>query len=95
MSFWKNLFGGGGDKQPAAPSIEAQEEFEGYLIKATLMRSGGEYQIAGTIEKEIDGETKTYSFIRADKFTDKDDCAAATLGKGRQIIREQGRFLFD
>jgi hypothetical protein len=95
MSFWKNLFGGGGDKQQAAPSVEAQEEHEGYLIKATLMKAGGEYQIAGTIEKEIDGETKTYSFIRADKFSDKADCAAATLGKGRQIIREQGRFLFD
>jgi|TARA_A100001391_G_scaffold87150_1_gene57611 hypothetical protein len=94
MSFWKNLFGGGGEKQPAAPSVDAQEEYEGYLIKATLMKTGGEYQIAGTIEKEIDGETKTHSFIRADKFTDKDDCAAATLGKGRQIIREQGRFLF-
>ena len=95
MSFWKNLFGAGGDRQPAAAGIDAQEEFEGYLIKATLMKSGGEYQVAGTIEKEIDGETKTYSFIRADKFSDKDDCAAATLGKGRQIIREQGKFLFD
>ncbi|AEQ52110.1 HlyU family transcriptional regulator [Pelagibacterium halotolerans] len=95
MSFWKNLFGGGGEKQPATPSVEAREEFEGYVIKAMLMKAGGEYQIAGTIEKEVDGETKTYSFIRADKFSDKDDCAAATLGKGRQIIREQGRFLFD
>ena len=98
MSFLKKLFGGGDDgaaRAPGKPTVDGQEEYEGYLIKATLMRSGGEYQIAGTIEKEVDGETKTYSFVRADKYTDKDDCAAATLGKGRQIIKEQGRFLFD
>lgn len=95
MSFWKKLFGGGGDAGTGgAPSVDAREEHEGFVITATLMRVGSEYQIAGTIEKEIDSEVKTYSFIRADKFTDKDDAAAATLAKGRQIIREQGRTLF-
>lgn len=94
MSFLKKLFGGGGEKQPGPSGVDGQEDFEGYVIKATLMRSGGEYQIAGTIEKEIDGERKVHSFVRADKFTDKDDCVAATLGKGRQIIREQGAGLF-
>lgn len=95
MSFLKRLFGGGGDKAAAEPNVDAQEEFEGHVIKAMLMKSGGEFQIAGTIEKDEGGETKTYSFIRADKFASKDDCAAATLAKGRQIVREQGRHLFD
>lgn len=94
MSFLKKLFGGGGEKQAGASGVDGQEEFEGHVIKATLMRSGGEYQIAGTIEKDVDGERKVHKFVRADKFTDKDDCVAATLGKGRQIIREQGRTLF-
>lgn len=96
MSFLKKLFGGG-DKAPEAASsgVDGQEEHEGYVISAKLMKSGGEYQIAGTIEKEIDGEVKTHSFIRADKYANKDDCVAATLSKGRQIISEQGRFLFD
>ncbi|GGA45673.1 HlyU family transcriptional regulator [Pelagibacterium lentulum] len=93
MSFWKALFGGK-DKEPSKPSVDAQEEHEGFIIKATLMRVGNEYQIAGTIEQEVEGEVKTYSFIRADKFTDKDDAASATLGKARQIIQEQGRTLF-
>lgn len=92
MSFWNKLFGGGSNA--AAPSVDAQEEHEGFVIKATPMKAGGEYQIAGTIEKEIDGELKSYSFIRADKFSNKEDAAAATLGKGRQIIKEQGRTLF-
>lgn len=95
MSFLKKLFGGGDQKADAAPTIDGQEEHEGYVIKAKLMKSGSEYQIAGTIEKEIDGEIKSHSFIRADKYASKDDCIAATLSKGRQIISEQGRFLFD
>lgn len=94
MSFWKKLFGGGETAGTGPMGVDAEEEHEGFLIKATLMKAGGEFQIAGTIEKEIDGEVKTYSFIRADKFSNKDDAAVATLGKGRQIIKEQGRTLF-
>lgn len=94
MSFWKKLFGGGDGASDATPSVDAEEEHEGFVIKATLMNAGGEFQIAGTIEKEVDGEIKSYSFIRADKFSSREDAAAATLGKGRQIIKEQGRTLF-
>ncbi|WP_404402915.1 HlyU family transcriptional regulator [Pelagibacterium halotolerans] len=93
MSFLKSLFGGG-EKKPAMPKVDAHEEYEGYTIKAVLMQAGGEYQIAGTIEKEIDGELKIYKFIRADKFTSKEDAIVATLGKGRQLIKEQGTSLF-
>lgn len=95
MSFLKRLFGGGADKTSAPSTVDGQDEFEGHLIKATLMQSGGEYQIAGSIEKEEGGELKVHKFVRADKFTNRDDCIAATLSKGRQIIRERGRELFD
>lgn len=95
MSFLKKLFGGGKDSQgQGAPAVDAEEEYQGFLIKAMLMRAGGEYQICGTIEKDIDGEVRSYKFIRADKFTNKDDCAQTTLAKGRQIIDEQGKTLF-
>ncbi|RDE07907.1 HlyU family transcriptional regulator [Pelagibacterium lacus] len=95
MSFLKRLFGGGAAREAAAPAIDGEEEYKGFQILAKLMKDGGEYQIAGLIEKEVGGELKTHSFIRADKFTSKDDCVAATLAKGRQIIDEQGNFLFD
>ncbi len=96
MSFLKKLFGGGDSGQAAkAPTVDAEDEYKGYLIRATLMREGSEYQIAGTIEKEIDGETKTYSFIRADKMSSKDDCAAMTIAKAKQIIDEQRGQIFD
>ncbi|HWA19404.1 MAG TPA: HlyU family transcriptional regulator [Devosia sp.] len=91
MSFWKNLFGGGEPKE-AAPA--PGEEYKGFVIRATPMPVGSEYQLAGTIEQEIDGELKTYKFVRADRMGSRDDAVALALGKGRQIIDEQGKGIF-
>ncbi len=54
------------------------------------MPVGSEYQLAGLIEKEIDGELKSYKFVRADRFSSKEDVVSFALAKGRQIIDEQG-----
>ena len=92
MSFWKKLFGGGGaeDSAQAGDKSLGEESYKGHLIKAIEMRAGSEYQLAGTIEKDISGEVKSYKFIRADRMGSKDDLVALALSKGRQIIDEQG-----
>jgi hypothetical protein len=62
MSFLKKLFGGGGDgstDKVATAGALGQEEYKGYLIKAIEMRAGSEYQLAGTIEKDVSGEHKS------------------------------------
>ena len=92
MSFWKNLFGGGEPRQ-AAP--EPGEEYKGFTIRPTPMPVGSEFQLAGRIEKEIDGELKTYDFVRADRMSSRDDAVSLAVAKGRQIIDEQGEGLFD
>ena len=94
MSFLKSLFGGGktGDSAPAKPA--AQESYKGYLIKAVPMQVGSEHQLAGTIEKEIRGELKSYRFVRADRFGGRDEAASRALAKGQQLIDEQGDRLF-
>ena len=96
MSFWKKLFGGGDavDSAPAGDKTLGEEAYKGFLIKAIEMRVGSEYQLAGTIEKDIGGELKTYKFIRADRMGSKDDLIALALSKGRQIIDEQGEQIF-
>jgi hypothetical protein len=97
MSFWKNLFGGGGDKAAAADGADTvlgEESYKGFLIKAIHMPVGSEMQLAGTIEKDIGGELKTYRFVRADRLSSKDDLIAMALAKGRQIIDEQGETIF-
>lgn len=91
MSFWKNLFGGGEAKE-AAPS--PGEEYKGFTIRATPMSVGSEYQLAGRIEKDVDGELKVHDFVRADRLSSRDEAASFALAKARQIIDEQGNGLF-
>ena len=93
MSFWKNLFGGGGGGS-AQPEAAPGEEYKGFIIRPTLMQAGSEYQLAGVIEKTINGETKSYTFVRADRMSSRDDAVSFALAKGRQIIDEQGESVF-
>lgn len=97
MSFWKNLFGGGqdgGGKAPKGEAVGGQDSYKGYAIKALLMQVGGEYQLAGLIEKELGGELQSYKFVRADRMSSRDDVIALALAKGRQIVDEQGDGVF-
>jgi hypothetical protein len=95
MSFWKNLFGGGSSSaEPDGDKVLGEESHKGFLIKAIEMKAGSELQLAGTIEKEIGGELKTYRFVRADRMTSRDDLIVLAISKGRQIIDEQGEAIF-
>jgi hypothetical protein len=91
MSFWKNLFGGGGAAEPEAPP---GEEYKGFTIRAMPMSAGSEYQLAGVIEKTVDGELKSYKFVRADRMSSRDEAVSFALAKGRQIVDEQGEGVF-
>ena len=93
MSFWKNLFGGGGGETKQAEPPPG-EEYKGFIIRATPMPVGSEFQLAGRVEKEIDGELKVHEFVRADRLSSRDEAAMFALAKGRQIIDEQGVGLF-
>jgi hypothetical protein len=93
MSFWKNLFGGGGG-EAAAPETGPGEEYKGFVIRATPMPVGSEYQLSGTIEKNIGGEVKSYKFVRADRMSSRDDAISLGLAKARIIIDEQGERVF-
>ena len=95
MSFWKSLFGGGAaTSEPAGDKVLGEETYKGFLIKAIEMKAGSELQLAGTIEKDIAGELKSYRFVRADRMSSRDDVTALALSKGKQIIDEQGEKIF-
>ena len=91
MGFFSNLFGGSKD---AGPSVAATETFEGVLIEATPMPEGGQFRLAATLSKEIDGERREHSLIRADLFQSKDEAARMAVQKAQQVIKEQGDQLF-
>ena len=64
------------------------------VIRAKLMSVGSEYQLAGVIEIVIVGVVKIFDFVRADRFGSREDVQTHALAKARQIIDEQGNFLF-
>ncbi len=92
MSFLSALFGRLGAAQPEKASEPV--EYKGYVIRAAPFKSEGQYQAAGTIERDIDGVLKEHRFIRADAFASYDDAVNFTLGKARQIVDLQGDRVF-
>lgn len=95
MSFLKSLFGLGPKRDAdATPKVAAEVEHAGFLIRATPYLDDGQYQTAGTIEKEIGGERKVHRFVRADRFASLKDAANFAIFKGKRMVDEQGERLF-
>lgn len=94
MSFLRKLFGSRSSGTTGAWEEPQVETHEGFTIAADPIKEGGQYRLAGTISKEIDGETKSHSLVRADMFTDKDQAIEFTLRKAKQVIKEQGERMF-
>lgn len=92
VGFFGRLFGGGDASEEATAS--ASEDYNGYSIIAAPKQEGSQWLTAGSISREIDGETKTHEFIRADRHSDRDGAATFSLTKARQIIDEQGDTIF-
>ena len=93
MSFLKSLFGRK-DATPSAPVAVKTLDHNGFTIRATPYQEGGQYQLCGVIEKEIDGELRSHRFVRADRFPGAEEAADFTLVKAQQIIDQQGDSLF-
>ena len=91
MSFWKSLFGGGRSGSTASTHTV---DYNGYMIEAAPYPEAGQYQVAGTISKTVDGAVKSHRFVRADRFGTQNEAAEFAILKGRQIIDQQGDRLF-
>jgi len=94
-SIFGKLFGGltgGSDAAGAAPADAV--DYNGYKIIPAPRKQGGQWLTAGTITKEIDGETKEHQFIRADTHGSRDDAIAFSVTKAQQIIDEQNDAIF-
>lgn len=90
MSLFSKLFGGGGK----GVSSTKVEEYQGFAIHPDPMPEGRQFRLQARIEKEIGGETKTHTVIRADVFESRDAAEAAAITKAKQVIDEQGDRLF-
>ena len=88
MSLLKRLFGGG------APAEAEAEVYQDFRIIPTLQKESDGYRISARIEKNVNGETKVHSLIRADTIASLEDATSATIAKAKQVIDEQGDALF-
>jgi hypothetical protein len=91
MSFWSALFG----RRAAPVKVADPVEYKGFIIRAAPYKNNGQYQTAGTIEREIGGVRKEHRFIRADAYAVYDDAVTFTVNKARQIIDLQGDKIFE
>lgn len=92
---FKTLFGASSDGAAKAASKTTTVEHDGFRIIAEPMSSGGQWQVAGRIEKDVDGETKSHRFIRADVMPGETDAANEMIRKAKMMIDQQGDTLFD
>ena len=92
MSLLSALFG----KLAPVPQGKVPEsvEYKGFIIRPAPFKTEGQFQTAGTIEREVGGVRKEHQFIRADAFASFDDSVAFTLAKARQMIDLQGDRMF-
>lgn len=93
MGFFSRLFGG--SQNTAEVKTVDPVEYNGFLIYQESIAEGGQYRIAGRIEKEIDGEVKSHRFIRSDVLGSKQDANELMLKKSQMFIDQMGDKIFD
>lgn len=86
MAFWSKWFSSSAESDKPAKSLE----YKGFMIEAAPYKDGGQWQLAGVISK--DG--KSHRFVRADKFSDRDEAADIAMSKGQLIVDQLGDGMF-
>ena len=95
MSIFSKLFGGGAPKEPESPKREDPVEHEGLMIIAAPEKAdGGQWRLAGYIQKNTENGEMERFFLRADTFPSRQEAIDFAHRKGRQIIDQQGDRLF-
>ena len=93
MSLLSRLFGSG-SRDDAPEATASAETYQGFTITPTPLKDSGGYRLSARIEKEVDGETKTHTLIRADTISEFDTAASISLAKAKMLIDEQGETIF-
>ena len=89
MSILSRLFGGGGGGAKREAAEAPVEDYHGYLITPAPQEESDGYRVGARIEKELGGEVKVHHVLR-----DRDEAAAVSLRKAKQVIDEQGERIF-
>ena len=93
LKFLKNLLGGA-NSETSSQSFETVE-YKGCRITPTPKQGNNGWSTEAIIEKEIDGETHTHHFIRADSSHGKDDALDLIMNKCKTTIDQLGDRIFN
>ncbi len=93
MGFFSRLFGGS-SKTVEVKTVEPVE-YKGFQIYPESIAEGGQFRIAGRIEKSQEGEVKSHRFIRSDLLGTEDDANQLMLRKSQMFIDQMGDKIFD
>ena len=93
---FSKLFSILGKRGAGAPEAlpAATVEYKGYRIKPAPYRTNGQYQTAGTIEKDTAEGLKEHRFVRADTHATLEDAIEFAVSKAKQIIDSQADGIF-
>ena len=91
--FFRRLFGGE-DRGKTAPSADAVE-YKGFRIRPAPFKAEGQFQTAGTIEKDFPDGMREHHFVRAEKHPSQDEASSFAITKGKQIVDERGDRMFE
>lgn len=94
--FLKRLFGGGGGETTNPEDQVPNEIYKDVEIRANPIKAdGGQWRVAGTLTKNIEGNTATRKFIRADLVQNQDEAVKASVNKAKMIIDQNGPGLWN
>lgn len=85
----------GGSEAADGGNTLASESYQGFDIQAAPVKEANGWRVAGVISKTIDGEEKSYQFVRADTCADAESATAMTLRKAKRFIDERGDSIFE
>jgi hypothetical protein len=89
--FIRGIGGTAGDSATDSPNAV---EHEGFTIRTTFRRNGGQWMTAGVITKELAEGVMEHRFIRADSHATKESAEEFSIAKAKQIIEEKGDRMF-
>jgi len=90
-NLFKSIFGNSSPAEAASEATREESiEYKSFTITPDPIAEGGQFRTAGTIGRTVDGEEKQSTFIRADNHASRDLAIEHSIGKGRQIVDEQG-----
>jgi hypothetical protein len=91
IKFLKNLLSGVAGETDNTEPITV---YKGFNIQPSPQDQSGGWSTEAIISKEIDGQTQTHHFIRADKTSSKQGAIELTISKAKTMVDQSGEKIF-